>query len=157
MHQHEVTIIAAKSLLLLVDPLIRAALGAALLSIIVVGKWWDIRFRARSIAVNGRVHRKIRKKRHLSYYVAYEYQGLVRLAEYCEAALQGSFEEGDAIRILIDPKQPPDSTIPEEPFTPSDSNTCNCDVAGTRLFSFWDYINTGAALAVMLEGIISHF
>ena len=121
-------------------------LGVFLITLETVGTWFEWRFRRRAVRVVGNVIKYHRYSKHLSYYISYEYQGVTRVAEYYRPGPIASYEPGDTLEILVDPRKLPDVKIPEGSHIRW-SRSGNCIPADSNLVSMFD-------VAVFLLGLL---
>lgn len=120
----------------------------ATLGWIAYGKYTDLRFRKRAVAVRGIIVRKFPRQRYTSFFIRYEFGGQTRGAEYCRIG-SGALEEGQSLTILIDPKAPPDSKIPEGNAVSAGIDWGNCILPTTPLWAAWDFVYLLGALILL--------
>lgn len=130
------------------DKLISTALGLGIILYLIVAKASEYTFRKTAILVAGEVVKRFPRKHYTSYYIAYHRDGARRVAEYCGPPARILFNEGDSVEILIDPKRPPDTAVPDQ-VSASGSASGSCSLPSEPLFQLWDYIYFIAALGLL--------
>jgi hypothetical protein len=132
-----------------VPPQVDVTVGIAALLFVLHGKLSDFRFRRRSVAVDGVVLKSFPHSHRTSYFVAYSYQGVQRVAEYCGLPLVPELSLGQKVRILIDGTDPPDMEVPETAHNAPGAHAGTCTLEGKPLFSLWEIVFVAGAIALV--------
>jgi|GEM_PF-3781214 len=131
------------------DKLISTGFSVFIIGYVVVAKVSERKFRSSAVAVTGKIVKRFPRQHYTSYYVAYDRDGLGRVAEYCGPPMRMLFDEGDDIQILIDPTRPPDTTVPDK-ISASGSAAGNCSLVDEPIWKLWDVLYLVAAVALLL-------
>ncbi len=139
-----------------IQSLFGLALGAAVLCYVVYAKMSEHRFRRASIRVQGKVLKVFPHRHSTSYFLSYELDGVIRAAEYCGAPMRREFEPGDVAEILIDPRDPPDSKVPEGSHNAPGRGigAGNCALEDSPLFGLWDGVYVVASIALIAYALL---
>jgi hypothetical protein len=116
---------------------------------VVVAKVSEYTFRKTAVTVSGQVVKRFPRQHYTSYYLAYHRDGVRRVAEYCGPPARVLFNEGDTVEILIDPKNPPDTAVPNH-ISASGSASGNCSLPNEPLFQLWDFFYLTAAAGLLV-------
>jgi hypothetical protein len=130
------------------DKVISTGLSSIIIIYVVVAKFTESSFRRTAIPVIGTVVKRFPRQHYTSYYVAYHRDEVRRVAEYCGPPARFLFNEGDSVEILIDPRKPPDTAVPDQ-VSSSGSASGNCSLPNEPLFQFWDFVYLAAALGLL--------
>lgn len=135
--------------------LLGLALGATVLCYVVYAKVSEHRFRRASIRVQGKVLKVFPHRHSTSYFLSYEFDGVARAAEYCGTPIRRELEPGDVVEILIDPRDPPDSEVPEATHNAPGRGVGagNCALADSPLFGLWDGVYVAASIALIAHAL----
>lgn len=130
-------------------------LGALLLGYVFYSKVVEVQFRRSATTVRGKVLKVFAHSHSTSYFISYELDGETRVAEYCGLPLKREFEPGDEVEILIDPRDPPNSEVPETTHNAPGRGVGggNCERVGTPIFGLWDGVYVAASIALIIYGL----
>jgi hypothetical protein len=131
------------------DKLIGTGLSVVIIVYVMVAKVSEHRFRKTAVQVAGQVLKRFPRQHYTSYYIAYHRDDVRRVAEYCGPPGRILFDEGDCVEILIDPKRPPDTAVPNY-ISSSGSGSGSCSLPNEPLFQLWDYLYLTAAVAALI-------
>ena len=128
-------------------------LGSLFLMYGVYTKLMLVRFRKTALEVSGVVLKVFPHSRSTSYFLAYDYEGTRRIAEYSGPPLLRQYEPGASIRVLIDPSAPPDVPLPGDTHVLwFGSVGGNCILADQPLLTFADALIVGAFVYLLGAG-----
>src|SRR5262245_22440174 len=128
-----------------------ASLGVLLILFTAWSLWSDWRFRKRAMHVAGEVVKVIRYSKHIAYYISYRHGEATKVGEYYGPGLIATYEIGDHVEILVDPKHSADVKIPEGPHVRW-SRTGNCIPAESSLVSVLDIAFVVGGLVLVAHG-----
>lgn len=131
-----------------------AAIGFLILAYVAFAKHSELRFRARAVRVHAAVVKVFRHRHATAVFVSYQWQGVQRWAEYAALPL-ASVAPGDAVTILVDPREP-DSVVPEDAHNAPGLGvgSGNCSPVDTSVIAWWEWLYVLAGLALLIRALV---
>jgi hypothetical protein len=117
----------------------------------VLQKIGSLKFRKRAVEVSGQVLKIFPYSRHTAYFIAYEYQGTRRVAEYSGLPLVPEYKVGEQLQIMIDGSNPPNVELPDK-RPPSTGTGAACYLPGEPLISLLDILIVGVCIFAIVRG-----
>ena len=109
-------------------------------------KWEAWKYHQRAVTVRGEVLKIFPHSKYTSYFLAYEYGGQRRIAEYRGMPLVPEYKLGETFEVAIDGQDPPDVPLPDKTHAVWFGMGATVDLPGFSWFRLGDALWLGMSI-----------